>query len=158
EEIFEIADRVSVLKDGKLMGACQVSEIDRRGLIRMMIGHEVEETGARQVRPRGAPVLEVRGLSRPGALHDIDLVLHRGEILGVAGLIGSGRTELVRAIFAADHVRSGTVLLHGTPLVLSSPRRVINASIALIPEDRKREGLILGQSLRENIALASLGQ
>jgi len=158
EEIFEIADRVSVLKDGKLMGTCRVSEIDRIGLIRMMVGQEVEETCARQLRPRGEPVLEVRGLSRPGALHDINLVLHRGEILGVAGLIGSGRTELARAMFAADPVRSGAVLLHGRPLVLSSPRRVIDAGIALIPEDRKREGLVLSHSLRENVALPSLGQ
>jgi len=158
EEIFEIADRVSVLKDGKLMGTCRVSEIDRSGLIRMMVGQEVKETGARELRPHGDPVLEVRGLSRPGALHDINLVLHRGEILGVAGLIGSGRTELARAMFAADPVRSGAVLRHGRPLVLSSPHRVIDAGIALIPEDRKREGLVLSHSLRENVALPSLSQ
>ncbi len=158
EEIFEIADRVTVLKDGKVVGTCPVSQTDRNGLIRMMVGRELEETSGHHPHPEGEPVLEVRGLTRPGALHNINLVLHRGEILGVAGLIGSGRTELARAIFAADRVHSGAVLLHGKPLVLSSPHRVIDKGIALIPEDRKMEGLLLIHSLRENIALPSLSQ
>ncbi len=158
EEIFEIADRVSVLKDGALVGTCRVPETDRNGVIRMMVGHGIDETPARQLSPRGAPFLEVKGLTRPGALDNVDLVLHQGEILGIAGLIGSGRTELARAIFGADRIQSGSVLLHGKPLVSSSPHEAVGAGIALIPEDRKTEGLVVSHSLRANIALASLGR
>ncbi len=158
DEIFDIADRVTVLKDGKHVGTRPLSEIDRDGLIRMMVGHGLEAAPTRPTRPRGDPVLEVRGLRTLEALHDVSLVLHRGEILGVAGLIGSGRTELVRAMFGADRVRSGTVSLHGRSLDLSSPRVAIDAGMALIPEDRKTQGLVLSHSLRENVALASLGQ
>jgi ABC-type sugar transport system ATPase subunit/ribose/xylose/arabinose/galactoside ABC-type transport system permease subunit len=158
EEIFQIADRVSVLKDGALVGTCLIGEIDRSGIIRMMVGHAIDETAARGHRPRGEPVLEVKGLTRFGAIDDINLALHQGEILGIAGLVGSGRTELVRAIFGAERIDSGAVLLRGKPLVSPSPHKAVDAGIALIPEDRKTEGLVLGHSLRANIALASLGR
>jgi ABC-type sugar transport system ATPase subunit/ribose/xylose/arabinose/galactoside ABC-type transport system permease subunit len=158
EEIFQIADRVSVLKDGALVGTRLISEIDRDAIIRMMVGHAIDETPARRHRPRGEPVLEVKGLTRQGAINDIHLTLHQGEILGIAGLVGSGRTELARALFGADPVDAGSVLLRGKPLAPSRPQKAVAAGIALIPEDRKTEGLVLGHSLRANIALASLGR
>jgi ABC-type sugar transport system ATPase subunit/ribose/xylose/arabinose/galactoside ABC-type transport system permease subunit len=158
EEIFQIADRVSVLKDGALVGTRLIGETDRDGLIRMMVGRAIAETLAGRNRPRGRPVLQVTGLTRRGAIGAIDLVLHEGEILGIAGLVGSGRTELVRALFGADPVDAGSILLRGRPLVASHPHRAAGAGIALIPEDRKTEGLVLGHSLRANIALASLGR
>jgi len=156
EEIFEIADRVTVLKDGQVVGTLPVAETDRDGLIKMMVGREVRVVAPPKQGEIGEVVLEVRGLTRSGVLEDINLVLHQGEILGVAGLVGSGRTELARAIFAADRVDSGAVLLHGKPVSLSSPRDSISNSIALMPEDRKADGLALILSLRENIALPSL--
>jgi len=156
EEIFEVADRVTVLKDGQVMGTLPVAETDRASLIKMMVGHEVRVAAPPRRGGIGDVVLEVRGLTRSGVLEDINLVLHRGEILGVAGLVGSGRTELARAIFAADHVDSGSVLLYGKPVSLSSPRDSIGNGIALMPEDRKADGLALILSLRENIALPSL--
>lgn len=158
EEIFEIADRVTVLKDGQVMGTLPIAETDRASLIQMMVGREVRVAAPPKQREMGEVALEVRGLTRPGVIEDINFVLHRGEILGVAGLVGSGRTELARAIFAADHIDSGSLLLFGRPVSLSSPRDSIRSGIALMPEDRKSDGLALILSLRENIALPTLRQ
>lgn len=156
EEVFAIADRVTVLKDGRTVGTLPVSETNRAGLIKMMVGREVEVAALPRRGERGEVVLEVKGLTRAGVLHDINLTLHKGEIVGVAGLIGSGRTELARALFGADPVEAGIVLFRGKPLHLSHPRHAIDAGIALVPEDRKTEGLVLIHSVRENITLPSL--
>ena len=156
EEILTLADRVTVLRDGKKIGTLPNQEIDRQRLIRMMVGRDIEVVAVPRQRPSGEVILEVKGLTRAGAFKDVDLQMRRGEILGLAGLIGSGRTELARAVFGADPVDAGAVYLHDQPLRLASPSATIEKGLALIPEERKSEGLILSHSLRENISLPSL--
>ncbi len=156
EEVLEIADRVTVLRDGRTVGVLPISEASEDKLIRMMVGREVVVPELHRDGHEQPVVLEVRGLTRSNVFEDVNLTLRKGEILGLAGLIGSGRTELARAIFGADPVDAGTVLLHGQAVPLAAPRAVIDRGIALIPEDRKSQGLILTHTLRENVALPSL--
>jgi ribose transport system ATP-binding protein len=156
EEIFEIADRVTVLRDGKLVGVRQVAETNRDELIRMMVGREITEQFPTRKTQRGDVVLEVRHLNRKGVLHDISLKVHRGEIVGLAGLVGTGRTELARAIFGADPIDSGEILLEGKPVRIRSPQDAIRLGIGLMTEDRKALGLILSMTVRENNTLANL--
>jgi ribose transport system ATP-binding protein len=169
-EIFEIADDVTVLKDGRVAGTALIGEVTRSQLIQMMVGRPLDEVFPASSGQRGAPVLRVEGVSARG-VRDVSFVLHAGEIVGLAGMVGSGRTELARALFGADPVDSGTVTI--TPpaqdtvqpaaTALSSasrrrhsPRRAIRAGLALVPEDRKTQGLFLEQSIRRNIALPVL--
>jgi ABC-type sugar transport system ATPase subunit/ribose/xylose/arabinose/galactoside ABC-type transport system permease subunit len=156
EEILTLADRVTVLRDGKKIGTLPSQEIDRQRLIQMMVGRDIEVLAAPRQRPPGDVILEVKGLSRSDVFKDIHLQLRQGEVLGLAGLIGSGRSELARAIFGADPVDEGAVFLHGQPLNLSRPSETIGKGLALIPEDRKSEGLIISHSVRENVSLPSL--
>ncbi len=159
EEIFEIGDRVTVLRNGKLVGTEPIANIDRSTLIKMLVGREIDESqsgGGAGPAERPEPVLEVRGLSRKGILADIHFTLHRGEILGVYGLVGAGRTELARALIGADRVDSGEILLEGRRLRISSPREAIRSGLCLSPEDRKTQGVFLEKSVQDNICLPSL--
>ncbi|MFV2043966.1 MAG: ATP-binding cassette domain-containing protein [Anaerolineales bacterium] len=156
EEVFDIADRVTVLKDGRTVGTLPVSQADRAGLIKMMVGREVEVIAPPRHGAADEVVLQVEGLTTAGIVQDVSFSLRKGEILGMAGLIGSGRSELAMAIFGAIPLQAGTVRLRGQPLRLSNPARAIKVGLALAPEDRKTEGLILSQSLRENLALPGL--
>jgi ribose transport system ATP-binding protein len=156
EEIFEIADRVTVLRDGKLVGVRYVAETNRDELIRMMVGREITEQFPTRKTQRGDVALEVRHLNRKGVLHDISLKVHKGEIVGMAGLVGAGRTELARAIFGADPIDSGEILLEGKPVRIRSPQDAIRLGIGLMTEDRKALGLILSMTVRENNTLANL--
>lgn len=156
EEIFEIADRVTVLRDGHLVGTKHISETDRDDIIRMMVGRELKEKIPKQAAEIGQPALTVKNLTRKGVLEDINFTVNRGEVLGVAGLVGAGRTELARAIFGADAYDSGEVQLNGTRVDIRSPRDAIRMGIGLVTEDRKALGLILGMVVRENISLANL--
>ncbi|MCL6520422.1 MAG: sugar ABC transporter ATP-binding protein [Armatimonadetes bacterium] len=156
EEIFQIADRVTVLRDGRLVGTKPVSEIDRDEIIRMMVGRELKEKIPKESVEFGPPALTIKGLSRKGILHDISFTVHKGEVLGIAGLVGAGRTELARAIFGADPIDSGEIWLNGTRVDIRSPRDAIQLGIGLVTEDRKELGLILGMVVRENISLANL--
>jgi len=159
EEIFEIGDRVTVLRNGKLAGTESIGRIDRGTLIKMLVGREIDEsqTGGGASSVEGlAPVLEVRGLNRKGVLEDISFTLHKGEILGVYGLVGAGRTELARALIGADRVDSGDILLEGRKLKISSPREAIRNGLCLSPEDRKTQGVFLEKSVQDNICLPSL--
>ena len=155
-EVFEIADRVTVLKDGKLVGSRRIADVTRNDLVQMMVGRNLAETfPPRSLQPR-AVVLRVRGLSRRGVLHDLGLEVRAGEIVGLAGLVGAGRTEFARAIFGADPIDTGTIELAGKPVRIRSPHDAVRAGIVLIPEDRKREGLIQLLSIRKNIGLPNL--
>ncbi len=156
DEIFRIADRATVLKDGQVVGTVRTADVSKGDLICMMVGRPLSEAFPPRGNGKGEKVLEVRGLSRRGAFRDIHFTLHRGEILGIAGLAGSGRTEIVRAIFGADPVDAGEILLRGVPLQVRGPRDAVNAGIGFLTEDRKAEGLVMGLSLRENVALPSL--
>jgi len=156
EEISQIADRVTVLRDGQLVGTRRVSEVSREDLIRMMVGRELKDMIPKQPAPIGGEVLRVEHLSRTGVLHDINLTVRAGEILGIAGLVGAGRTELARAIFGADPIDSGKIYLFGQEVKITSPQAAIRHGIGLVPEDRKQLGLVLQMVVRENISLANL--
>lgn len=156
EEIFEIGDRVTVLLDGRNVGTYDLESITRPDLVRLMANREIKEHFPRARPPCGEEVLTVRNLGRPGVLHEISFSLRRGEILGVAGLLGSGRTELARAIFGLDRPVTGEVWIKGAPAGRMTPARAIRSGMGFLTEDRKSEGLILKLSVKENIVLASL--
>lgn len=156
EEIFDIADRVTVLRDGHLVGTKPVSETNRDEIIRMMVGRELGEKIPKQPAEIKLPALTVSHLTRKGVLEDISFTVHQGEILGIAGLVGAGRTEVARAIFGADRIDSGEIRLNGRAVEIRSPRDAIRLGIGLVPEDRKALGLILAMVVRENISLANL--
>ena len=167
EEVFQIADRVTVLRDGKLVATKPVSETDRDDIIHMMVGRELKEKIPKVVAEQGEVALEVRSLNSlssqgragegSGALKDISFTVRHGEVLGLAGLVGAGRTEVARAIFGADPIDSGEIVLDGKPVTIRSPKDAIRLGIGLVTEDRKALGLILGMALRENVTLANLG-
>lgn len=155
EEISEIADRITVLRDGKVVRTTPASSLDRPSLIRLMVGREMENEFPLIERKPGNVVLEVRGLLTP-KLNNISMSVRRGEVVGLAGLVGAGRTELARAIFGADPIISGEVLLDGTRIHPSSPREAIDLGIGLLTEDRNQLGLIMEMNIRENISLSFL--
>ncbi|MFM9107844.1 MAG: sugar ABC transporter ATP-binding protein [Chloroflexota bacterium] len=157
EEIFEIADRVTVLKDGRLAGSWPVGEVSMTGLVRAMTGRDMGEVTV-PMAPDHAPVLlEARGLSRTGAFHGVSLEVKAGEIVGVAGLSGSGRTELLRALFGADAPDGGEVRVDGKTARFRSPAQAMRLGLGFLPEDRKTQGLLMNRDVAENITLASLG-
>ncbi len=155
-EIFRIADRVTVLRDGKLVGTVQVADATEEDLVRMMVGRDLSRLFT-QARETDAPVrLEVRNLSRRGVLHDISFHVRGGEIVGLAGLVGAGRTELARCLFGADLISSGQILLEGKPVSIRTPGDAVDQGIALVPEDRKLQALVPVMGIRENITLPVL--
>jgi ribose transport system ATP-binding protein len=158
EEIFQIADRVTVLRDGQYVGEEAVREMSRNRLISMMVGRELTEEFPRRSTSPGHTLLDVQNLSRGSLVRDVSFQLRRGEVLGLTGLMGAGRTETARLIFGADRRDAGTVSLDGRVLDISHPRDAIRAGIGLLTEDRKQQGLILGHSVRENFALPNLNR
>jgi ribose transport system ATP-binding protein len=157
EEIFEIADRVTVMRDGERVGTHSVRELTREDIIRMMVGRELKETKFNRAATIGKPLLEVRGLTRHGVFRDISFQVRAGEILGIGGLVGAGRTEVARAIFGADPLDAGEILIDGQPVRIANPRDAIRHGVGLVTEDRKSQGLVLGMAVRENVTLANLG-
>lgn len=155
EEVFEITDEVTVLRDGKLIATVPTRSVDRDGLIRMMIGREAKGFPKANV-PTREPLLEVADFSRTGEFHDVGFTLHRGEILGVFGLMGAGKSELLNALFGVTRAQGGSVRLARRPLRVRHPSDAIRAGMALITEDRKRTGLIMPMSVRDNVAIATL--
>ncbi len=155
-EVFQIADRVTVFKDGKVVGTFKVSEIDRPKLVRMMIGRSLSETFPERGKRIGEEVLGVEGLCVGDRLKDINLSVHAGEIVGISGLVGAGRTELAQAIFGTRRIDAGTVKLKGKKVSIGDPRRALRHRIGYLTEDRNAEGLVMGQSVKENAALPSL--
>jgi ribose transport system ATP-binding protein len=158
DEVFRIADRVTVLRDGRLVAVRNVAELDRDEIIRLMVGRELKEKIPKAPAPVGDVALEVRSLSRAGRLKDISFYVRRGEVLGLAGLVGAGRSEVARAIFGADPIDSGQILIEGKPAIIRSPADAIKLGVGLVTEDRKALGLVLGMAVRENISLANLGK
>ena len=141
EELRAIGDRVTILRDGETVHSCPLRELSIDQLIRHMVGREVASIYTREPVPAGDEVLRVDKLTRARVLHDISFNLREGEIVGMAGLIGAGRTELCRALFGIDPIDSGTITMRGQPVHIRSPREAVRAGIALIPEDRQRMGL-----------------
>jgi ribose transport system ATP-binding protein len=160
EELPRIADRITVLRDGSIVETRPVAQFSPADVIRAMVGRPLDaHFPALTPIPAGAPVmLDVRDLARPPAVNGVSFTVRSGEIVGLAGLIGAGRTEIVRAIAGADVPSAGTIAIDGKALRVRSPRDGINAGIALITEDRKAQGLVLGMNVRENMTLAHLSQ
>lgn len=159
EEMFALADRVTVLRDGRLVATKAMAEVDRAGLIALMAGRETNaeypEPGA--VDAAQAAVLETRGLGcAASGVSSVDLKVRRGEIVGVAGLVGSGRTELAQILFGLTPADAGEIVLHGKPVVIGSPAEAVAHGIAYTPEDRKRQGAVLAMSIAANTTLARL--
>lgn len=158
KEIFQVADRVTVLRDGKYVGTRHIKDTTPDELIRMMVGRELGNIYPSKSDHRGAPLLEVRNLRLPGSNVHNSFQLFEGEILGFAGLIGSGRSELARAVFGVDHKASGEILLHGERITIHSPRDAIVRGLGYLPEDRKVAGLFLEMSVKLNIEAAVIQQ
>jgi ribose transport system ATP-binding protein len=156
EELFEIGDRVTVLRDGRHVGTHPIKEVSKPDLIRLMVNRELTDQFPKVSAPRGDEVLRVENLNRRGALSNISFSVRKGEVLGIAGLLGSGRTELARAIFGVDRLDSGRVYIDGELQDIDRPRAAINRGIALLTEDRKTQGLVLALSVKENICLPSV--
>lgn len=159
EEVLHVADDVTVLRNGRLVGSYAAADLDVQRLTHHIVGRDVDEIAHRVTDSdpsRGPVLLEVAGLTREPRVRDVDLTLHRGEILGVAGLVGSGRTELARMIIGADPVSSGTMALDGKPYRPKSPYDAIKAGVALVPEERRSQGLILRSSVSTNLTMASM--
>jgi ribose transport system ATP-binding protein len=156
DEIFTIADRVTVLRDGKHVATAAVADVSRDRLIEWMVGRTLESEFPSRKVTRGGERLQVRGLCRGSKVRDVSFAVRAGEVLGLTGLVGAGRTEMARLIFGADRRDAGEIELDGRVLPRRSPREAIHAGICLLTEDRKSEGLVLGLSVRENVALPNL--
>ena len=155
-EIFALADRVTVLRDGACIGTRPIGEVTEATLISMMVGRSIDQLFPKVDAPRGKTLLELRKLSYQHAVRDVSLTVRAGEILGIAGLVGSGRTELALTIFGITPATSGEILVDGKPVVIDRPRVARDLGIAYIPEDRGLQGLIRSQTLRENVSLPVL--
>ena len=155
DEVEQIAQRVAVLRDGIAVGEVAMSEVSRRDIVRMMVGREVETIVTARAGEADEMVLEVNGLSRAGAFEDVSFSVRKGEIVGLYGLLGAGQMETLRALFGAPPATAGAVKIGGESVVPRSPRQAKNLGIGLVSEDRKREGLVLGQSVSENLTLGN---
>ncbi|WP_165065481.1 sugar ABC transporter ATP-binding protein [Paludisphaera rhizosphaerae] len=157
DEVRRIADRISVLRDGKLVATRPASEMSLDEAVRLMVGSNPSRDEVRHARTPGEVVLSVRNLSRGDRVKDVSLDVRAGEVVGVSGLVGSGRSELLRAIFGADEAESGGVsIAGGPPRRFRSPRQAVVAGLGMVPEDRKTEGLLLPRSIRLNLTLGDL--
>lgn len=157
KEIARIGDDVTILRDGQVVKTVPLKEIEENTMIALMVGREIKQFYYKSENPASDEiVLEVKNLSRQGAFENVSFYLRKGEILGVAGLIGAGRTEVMRAIFGADKVDRGELILYGRKIRFTQPQQAIKAGIGLIPEDRRNQGLLLTKSVKENTSLASL--
>jgi rhamnose transport system ATP-binding protein len=157
DELPQVADRVTALRDGALVGTRQQADVSRDELIRMMVGRELSAVFPKAAVPIGAMVLEVEGLGcRATGVRDVSLGVRAGEILGLAGLVGAGRTELARVLFGLTPADVGTIRVRGRPATIDSPRRAVALGIAYVPEDRRRHGVILEMSVAANTTLATL--
>ncbi len=157
EEVFEIADRITVLRDGEVTGTTAARDIDRRGLVRLMVGRDLADEFPARRRSAGDVVLEAAGLSAPPRFAHADIVVRRGEIVGLTGLVGAGRTSVGLALSGALRA-AGRIRLGGRDVAFRSPREALDAGVALIPEDRKAEGIFPLLGVRENTTISSLAR
>jgi ribose transport system ATP-binding protein len=158
-EVFRITDRVTVMKDGRVVASERTADMTPDRLVRLMVGRDLGQIfGERHEAPVGEVALEVRGLSREGIFDDVSFTVRAGEIVGVAGLAGSGRTEVLRAIHGADPLDAGTLEIFGRPVIIRSPREAIALGIGLLTEDRKADGLLLQQAVRTNVTISRMAE
>ncbi|GGH98890.1 sugar ABC transporter ATP-binding protein [Arthrobacter liuii] len=162
DEVYRLADRITILRDGHRLLTAPLTDVTPEQIVEGIVGKKIEGQLSYRARDHvahdGAPLLEVRGLNAGQRVRDVSFSLRPGEILGLAGLMGSGRTELARALFGIDKVDGGEVLLRGKRVNLASPQQAINAGVALIPEDRRAQGLVLEHSVQDNLLLPLLGR
>ena len=156
KELFEIGDKVSVLRDGKYIKTVPLESMDEKSLITLMVGREIRTYIDRSDKKLGQPVLELNQVSRKGAFHNVSIQVKKGEIVGIAGLIGSGRTEVLRGIFGAEPFEEGSMHLNGKEIRITCAKQAISKGIGLVPEDRRTQGVMLKKSVRENITLPSV--
>ena len=161
EQVYEVCDRITVLRDGQLVGEYVIEDLPRVQLVSKMLGKELDdmadikgESGGAAVDPNGTPVLEARGLCSSAGIKPFDFSIRKGEVNGFTGLLGSGRSECVRAIFGADHVTGGSVKMNGADVKIKKPLDAMKQGIGYLPEDRKGDGIVGDLSVRENIILA----
>jgi len=158
EEVFALADRIAVMRDGRLIGVAPAGELTPERVVHLMVGRELRPFPPKTGAPPGEVVLRARRLRRGHELAGVDIELRRGEIVGVAGLVGAGRTFLARALFGADRLDAGEIWVDGQAVRLRSPRDAIRLGIGFVPEDRKSQGVFAGQSVRSNIAAGLLNR
>ncbi len=158
DEIFRIADRITVLRDGQHVATHEIGEVDEQRLIALMVGREMSTVFPKSDRAPGEPVLEVRGLGKSGRFRDVSFTLRKGEILGIAGLMGAGRTDVAAAIAGLEPADSGQIFVHGECVRSASPGETLARGIALVHEDRKKFGLAPDLPVGHNITLASLSR
>lgn len=158
DEVKALGDRATVFRDGNAVATVEVADTSIGDLIQLMVGHTITQQFPKVVAERRAEVLRVEGLSRDGVLHNISFSAYAGEVLGISGLVGAGRTELVRAIFGADPYDAGQVYIEGSPVHFTNPSQAIDAGLGLLPESRKEQGLVLVLSVAKNITMAHMEQ
>ena len=158
EELKRIGDRVTVLRDGRRVATHEIADVEIPDLIRLMANRELAEHFPKRRTPRGEELLRIEGLRCSGSPHAVDLSVHRGEVVGVAGLLGAGRTELARAIIGADARQGGRIFIKSQEVPVRHPGDAIRRGLGFLPEDRKTQGLVQGLSVGDNIALPSLGR
>lgn len=158
EEVFELADRVSVLRDGKFIGCANTKEVSPEELINMMVGRELEGGYPKNTAEKGDVVLELKNFTRKGVFENINLKVRSGEILGLAGLVGAGRSEVMRSLVGFDPLDEGEIILEGKKIKIRHPKDAISNHIIIASEDRKALGLILERSIRENISLQNFNE
>lgn len=156
EEIFELCDKITVLKDGTFVQEVNTNEIDKQSLINSMVGRDMTTLFPHREAKIGDVVLKVSGLNRGKIVKNVSFEVREGEVLGISGLVGAGRTETMRAIFGADKRDSGQVIFLGKEVHFKSPKQAVKSGLGLLPEDRKREGVLLKQSIRVNTTLSAL--
>jgi ABC-type sugar transport system ATPase subunit len=156
EEVFRIADRATVMRDGRCVYTGPIAEMTLPQLIHLMVGRPLEKLFHRTARVPGEPALELRGLTRPGAFEDVSCTLQRGEVVGLSGLIGAGRSELAQTIFGLYGASAGEVRVHGHPLLIDRARTAADNGIAYVPEERRSQGLFLDFPVGWNISFSSL--
>jgi ribose transport system ATP-binding protein len=156
DEIFNVADMITIIKDGTITGTVAPTDVTTDDVISMMIGRKLTSMFPKRESRIGEEIFRVEGLNRGRKVKNVSFSIRAGEVLGIAGLVGSGRTETVRAIFAADSKDAGRITLSGRSLKIKSPRDAVKSGIGLVPEDRKEQGTILSMSVRTNITMPSL--
>ena len=158
DEVFDLCDTVTVMRDGSYIATTPIAETTVDELVRQMVGRDVTDLFPKIEAEIGEPLLEVEGLASAGVFHDISFTVRSGEIVGLAGLVGAGRSEVARAVFGVDGYDSGSVTLEGRPVKKGDPARAMLQGIALVPEDRRKQGLVLESSVARNITLSIRNQ
>ncbi len=160
EQVYAVCDRITVLRNGELVGEYTTEELPRYQLVAKMMGKDFDDLADIKSahdnvkKPKGLPVIEAKGISHKGTIREFDLTIEKGEVIGLTGLLGSGRSELVRSLYGADHADTGTLKVNGEEVKINAPIDAMKCGMAYLPEDRKRDGIIADLSVRENIIIA----